>query len=87
MLKNEICIRRGFYMFHFIDNLFAINNHLEFDRNFKNIYPSELHLKKDNISACKASFLDLSIIIENQKFKNQIYDKTDAFPFDNTFRQ
>ena len=58
--------------FRFIDDLCAIVNHLEFGRNFKNIYPSELLLKKENISTSEASFLDLSIIIENVKFKAQL---------------
>ena len=50
--------------FRFIDDLCVINDHLEFDRNFKNIYSSELRLNKENISTSEASFLDLSIITE-----------------------
>ena len=68
-------------MFRFIDNLCVISDHLEFDRNFKNIYPTELQLKKENISTSEASFLDLSIIIENNISKTQLYDKRDAFAF------
>ena len=48
--------------FRFIDDLCAINNRLEFDRNFKNIYLSEVQLKKENIPTSKASILDLFII-------------------------
>ena len=44
-------------MFHYS------NDSLEFDRNFKNKYPSELQLEKENILNSKASFLDLFIII------------------------
>ena len=58
-----------------------MNSHLELNRNFKNICPPELQLKKENISTSGASFLDLSIIIENNKFKIQLYDKRYAFPF------
>ena len=42
--------------FCFIDDLCAINDHLEFDRNFKNTFPSELQIKKENISTSEASF-------------------------------
>ena len=34
----------------------SINDHLEFDRNFKNIYLSELHLKKGKYFNFEASF-------------------------------
>ena len=66
--------------FRFIDGFCAIKEHLEFDRNFKNIYSSELKLKKKNISTSKASFLDLSMIIQNKKFKTQLYKKRYVFP-------
>ena len=59
-------------MFHFIADLCAINNHLESDRCYKDIYPTELPLKKENISTSEASFLDLSIIIENEKSKTAL---------------
>ena len=48
-------------MFRFIDDLHAVNNHLEFGRNFKNIFPLELQFKEKNIPILKASYLDLSI--------------------------
>ena len=35
-----------------------MNDHLELERNFKNTYPSELQLKKENISTSEASILD-----------------------------
>ena len=31
-------------LFCFVDDLCAINNHLEFDENYKDIYPSDLEL-------------------------------------------
>ena len=67
--------------FRFLDNLSAINDHLEFDRNFKNMYPSELKFKKENTRTSEAPFLVLLIVIENKKFKAQLYDKRDAFLF------
>ena len=53
-------------MVRFKDDLCAINDYLEFDRNLNNIYPSDLLLKKENISTCQVSFLDLSVITENK---------------------
>ena len=67
--------------FHFIENLCAIIDHLEFDRIFQNIYHSEFQLKKENISTSKASFSDLFITNKNKKFKTQFYGKIDAFSF------
>ena len=55
--------------FHFIEDLCTIKDHLKFDRNFKNIYPSKLQLKKGNISTSEALFLELCIIIEIKQFK------------------
>ena len=36
-------------LFCFIDDLCAINNHLEFQKNYKDIYPSKLEFKSDSI--------------------------------------
>jgi len=47
----------------------------------KNIYPTELPLKRTNDSSTKfASFLDINIGIENG-LKLSVYNKTDDFPF------
>ena len=35
--------------FYFIENSCTINNHLEFDRSFRDIYPSGLQLNKGSI--------------------------------------
>lgn len=43
--------------------------------------PQSYNLKKENISTSKLSFVDLSIIIENQKFKSQLCDTKAEFPF------
>ena len=57
--------------FRFIDTVCAINDHLKIDKNYNDIYPLELELKKkvyqrlelgiqkESISTSKASFLDL----------------------------
>lgn len=46
----------------FREDLRTINDHLEFDRNFKNIYILEPQLKKEKKLTSEASFLDFSII-------------------------
>ena len=51
----------------FTDDLCAINVHLEFDKNYRVIYPSGLELNKENRKTFEASFLDLSVIIEKKK--------------------
>ena len=45
------------------------------------IYLPELELKKESILTSEASAPDLSITIENKKFKTKLFDKRDAFPF------
>ena len=67
--------------FRFIDDLIAINDAGFFERNFQDIYPEEMVLKKENSGTKQASFLDLNIHIKNNTFKTSLYDKRDAFPF------
>ena len=67
--------------FRFIDDLIAINDVGLFESSFKEIYPVELELKKENIGTTSATFLDLDISIIENKFDVKLYDKRDAFPF------
>ena len=67
-------------IFRFIDDLIAINDGGEFERNFKEIYPPELELNLEN-SGDHASFLDLDITLQNNKFVFGLFDKRDGFPF------
>ena len=69
-------------VFRFIDDLCAVNDDGEFEKNIKNIYPEELELKKENAGLDHASFLDLNINISNRKFSLKLYDKRDDFNFD-----
>ena len=69
-------------VFRFIDDLIAINDGGEFEANFKEIYPSELLLKKENTSCTEATFLDLHLSITDGHIKTKLYDKRDAFNFD-----
>ena len=64
----------------FIDDLCAINDNLEFNGSFKDIYPPELELKVEHLGN-HATFLDIDIKIENGKFIYKLFDKRDQFPF------
>jgi len=79
--KSDISVARKFrHTFRFIDDLVAINDDGEFEKCHKNIYPSELELKKENGNS-NVSFLDLSIDIKGRFFETSLYDKRDSFPF------
>ena len=79
--KDLIMARKFGNVFRFIDDLAAINDSGEFEKIFREIYPPELELKRENISSTEASFLDLHIKIDNNKFALSLYDKRDNFPF------
>ena len=79
--KNDLSTARKFSnTFRFIDDLNAMNDSGKFEEHFKEIYPPELELKKEHGNS-SASFLDLDIEIENNKFTTKLYDKRDAFSF------
>lgn len=61
-------------LFRFMEDLYAISDHLAFDKNYKDIYPSEPELKKESISTSEESFLVLSIIIVKAKLKTKLFD-------------
>ena len=46
---------------------------IQYRSSFKNIYSSDLQLIKENISISGASFLDLSITIQNEKFNTPFF--------------
>ena len=56
----------------FIDDLTTLNDSGEFERSFKEIYPPELVLSKENLSNNERSFLDLLIKVENNQFSMQL---------------
>ena len=58
-----------------------MNDGGEFGRSSSEIYPSELELKKENLADDSATFLCLSIKIEDRRFIYKLYDKRDDFPF------
>lgn len=62
-----------------IDDLYAINDNLGFDRNHKDIYPSELQIKEESILLSGKSFLTpFSITVEKKK-KNYSTRKISSF--------
>ena len=65
----------------YLDDLLIIDNDF-FDSMVNRIYPSELQLKKANVSDTEASCLDLHLSISYGFVKAKIYDKRDDFDFD-----
>ena len=78
---NNVLARRLTHTFRFIDDLLAINDHGEFGSHFKEIYPEELELKRENNDFKTCSFLDIQIKIENNVFVTSLYDKRDDYNF------
>ena len=72
--------QEDFQVFRFIDELNALNNFGEFEQSFKETYPPELILKKQNVSSNEGSFLDLFVKIGNNQFSIDLYDKRYDFP-------
>ena len=69
-------------LFRFIDDLLSLNNDSTFEKHYKNIYPTELELKKENNNNSCASFLGMYICIENGEFHSKLFDKRDNSGFD-----
>ena len=79
--SNTIIARRFNNTMRYIDDLLVLNNN-SFDDAIKNIYPSELQLKKTTESPNTLSYLDILITIENGKYSTAVYDKRDSFHFE-----
>ena len=62
--------------------MLSLNDDSIFEKHYKDIYPTELELKKENNSNSCASFLDIYIYIENGEFHTKLFDKQDNFGFD-----
>mgnify|MGYP001792462320 CR=1 FL=1 len=78
---NNLLARRFTHTFRFIDDLLAINDGGMFENYYKEIYPQELELKKENLSLISCTFLDLKIDIKNNSFNTSLYDKRDDYNF------
>ena len=68
---------------HFIpkDDLLALNDGKSFEAFYKDIYPEELQLNKENDGYTHSTFLDLDIRIENGIFSTKLFDKRNDFGF------
>ena len=62
--------------------MLSLNDGSTFEKHYKDFYPTELELKKENNSNSCAYFLDLYIYIENGEFHTRLFDKQDNFGFD-----
>src|SRR3984957_16252005 len=79
--------RKRFYLLNkfkhccrYIDDLFAINNKTLLRLKHK-IYPPELDITTNDKNDQNVHYLDLDILIKNDKFSYCIYDKRDKFNF------
>ncbi len=68
--------------FRFIDDLINLNNDGILGNSWKEIYPQELVLKKENTGDKSTTFLDLNIEIEDKRITTKLFDKRDNFKFD-----
>ena len=73
--------RRFGNVFRYIDDLLAINDNGEFEKNYLNIYPPELQLKKENCNNNTASFLDFQLFINDGSISTHLFDKRDSYSF------
>ena len=64
-----------------IHDLICLNSDGLFDESRGEIYPSSLKLNKENTEDSEATFLDLSIKVQNKMFHTTLYDKLDDFNF------
>ena len=79
---NPILARKFGNTFRYIDDLLAANDGNSFESFYRDIYPSELELGKENSTNSETNFLDLNISIKDGIFTTKLYDKRDNFDFD-----
>ena len=79
--SNNILARKFGQVFRYIDDLLALNDGGSFESYYKDIYPEELQLNKENADSSSTNFLDLTISIENGVFVTRLDDKRDHFGF------
>ena len=66
--------------FRLIDGLCHINDNGLFGKQFKEIYPEGLELKRENLSSTKDSFLDIDLEIKKIKFQSNFLISGGLFP-------
>ena len=64
------------------DDLLSLNDESTFDKYYKDIYPKELELKKENKNNLCTFLLDIYIYIENGEFHTKLFDKLCNFGFE-----
>lgn len=69
------CARKFGNIYRFIDDRIAVNYNKEFQGFFKEIYPAELELKKEDVNHNVATFLNQNITIKQGQFATKLYDK------------
>ena len=68
-------------VYRYIDDLLAVDDDGEIGRSWKEIYPSSLILKKENVDDWATHFLDLNLTLNDGHINLSLYDKRDDFPF------
>ena len=81
---NNILARKFGQVYRYIDDLLALNDGHSFETFFKDIYPEELQLNRENEDYMSTDFLDLHIEIVDGVFTTKLFDKRDDFGFDIT---
>jgi hypothetical protein len=66
--KDTSTLLKFRYCFRYIDDLLTINNSIASEFDFSAIYPKELILERTNKADYKTEFLDLSIVVNDNKF-------------------
>ena len=59
---GKINVRKIKNSFRFIDGLLSLNDNSNFEKSYKDIYTTELELKRENNSNSCASFLDIYVL-------------------------
>ena len=68
-------------MFRFIDDLISLNDDGEFSKSYREIYPEEMELQKENAGDQSAPYLDMGFSISASIMTSILYDKRNAFKF------
>lgn len=61
----------------FTDDLAVLNNSSEFETSYKDMYPSELELKKESNATQEGSFLDIYLKVSARQLSTKLLDKRD----------
>lgn len=62
-------------IFCFIDDFNEINDTRTLESNFRDIYPEELAFCRENDDDAESTFLNLNIILKNNKFQIVFFNK------------